>query len=128
MQIRMTMNHSHQHNHIDYVELPASNGATLLDCKRFYEGVFGWRYQDYGPEYADTQTSGLTSGISVDEARTTRPLPVIFSNDLEASRGQVLAAGGQLTKDIFSFPGGRRFQFKDPAGNELAVWSDRLAQ
>ena len=114
-----------RHHRIDYVELPAVSAAALAEAKRFYAGVFGWSYQDWGAEYVDTRTSGVSSGISVDVARQAKPLPVIFAEDLEGARARVLDGGGTLTKEIFSFPGGRRFQFLDPAGNELAVWSDR---
>lgn len=112
-------------NHIDYVELPASTAATLAAAKQFYHAVFGWTYKDWGPEYSDTQSSGVSSGITVDAPRFGKPMAVIFSSDLEKSRAAAISAGAKLTKDIFSFPGGRRFQFVDPAGNELAVWSDR---
>ena len=53
------------------------------------------------------------------------PLVILFSHELEASQRAVVDAGGEITKEIVSFPGGRRFQFVDPAGNELAVWSDK---
>jgi len=122
-----------RNNRLDYVELPAADAGSLRESKQFYEKVFGWRYKDYGPDYADTQSSGqdngqgngVSSGIAVDPERRARPLPVIFASDLEGARKDALAAGARLTKDIFTFPGGRRFQFTDPAGNELAVWSDR---
>jgi uncharacterized protein len=114
-----------RNNRLDYVELPAPDADSLRASKLFYEKAFGWRYNDYGPEYADTQSSGVSSGIAVDPERSTRPLPVLFASDLEGAKAKVIAAGGRLTKEIFSFPGGRRFQFTDPAGNELAVWSDK---
>jgi predicted enzyme related to lactoylglutathione lyase len=123
--IEVFMTHDPRNNRIDYVEFTASGTATLGHAKDFYKQVFGWEYKDWGPEYADTQGSGVSSGIAVMADRLGRPLPVIFSSDLEGTRISALAAGAKLTKDIFSFPGGRRFQFADPAGNELAVWSDK---
>jgi predicted enzyme related to lactoylglutathione lyase len=50
---------------------------------------------------------------------------VIYAADLEAQEKQVKQAGGAIVQPIFSFPGGRRFHFTDPSGNELAVWSDK---
>jgi predicted enzyme related to lactoylglutathione lyase len=111
---------------IDYIEFPAATPEALAQAKQFYGKAFGWEYKSWGPAYADTQSSGVGSGISVDAGeRQHKPLVVIYSNNLEASRKNVLAAGATLTKDIFAFPGGRRFQFQDPAGNELAVWSEK---
>ena len=112
-------------NRIDYVEFRAADAEALGRTRAFYGTIFGWNYKEWGADYADTQSSGVSSGISVDASRQGRPLPVIYSTHLENVRASVLAAGAKLTKDIFSFPGGRRFQFTDPAGNELAVWSDR---
>lgn len=111
-------------NRIDFVEFP-SEPEALARTKDFFRDVFGWSYQDWGPTYAETKNSGVASGLSADAAhRTKRPLAVIFAADLEATRDKIQQAGGRITKDVFSFPGGRRFHFKDPAGNELAVWSD----
>lgn len=111
-----------RNNRIDYIELTAPSDAALAQARKFYGDAFGWEYKGWGPAYADTQSSGVASGIGV--SAPSRTLAVIYANDLEAAKARVLAAGGVLVKDIFSFPGGRRFHFKDPAGNELAVWSD----
>ena len=102
---------------IDYIELPARDMAA---AKRFYSSAFGWSYKDWGDDYADTFDGRLGSGLRHDDAGT--PLVVIFAADLEGARKRVLEAGGVLVRDIFSFPGGRRFHFRDPSGNELAVW------
>jgi predicted enzyme related to lactoylglutathione lyase len=114
-----------RHNRFDYIELSAPTPEALATTHRFFNAAFGWEYQTWGPAYSDTQTSGagkgVTSGIAVG---TAVPLPVIYCADLVAAKERVLAAGGKIVKDIFEFPGGKRFQFKDPAGNELAVWSD----
>ena len=113
-----------RHNRFDYIEFPASTPEELIAAKKFYGQAFGWEYKDWAPVYADTQSSGVTSGIAVDASRAHRPLPTVHSVALEASRAAVLAAGGKISVEIFSFPGGRRFHFIDPAGNELAVWSE----
>jgi len=110
-----------RNNRIDYVEFGVSTPEVLAQARKFYGDAFGWQYKTWGPTYADTQNSGVASGICVGEQA---PLVVIYFADLEDARARVLAAGGVLVKDIFAFPGGRRFQFKDPAGNELAVWSE----
>jgi predicted enzyme related to lactoylglutathione lyase len=116
----------HKHNTIDYVELGAKTAVDYERTKAFYGAAFGWAYTDYGPDYCDTQSSGIGSGINGgDDHRSLQPLPVVYVENLEAAHAKVIDAGGIVTRAIFSFPGGRRFHFADPAGNELAVWSDR---
>lgn len=113
-------------NHIDFIEFPAMSSEGIESAKAFYAETFGWTFKDWGTEYADTSSSGVGSGFNADLAnRPNQPLAVIYTPELEATLGKVNAAGGIITKDIFSFPGGRRFHFIDPAGNELAAWSDR---
>jgi hypothetical protein len=115
-----------RHNRIDYVELGARNAGDYDKTRSFYQTAFGWTYQDYGPDYCDTKSSGVGSGINGgSDHRTLQPLPVIFAEDLEAAQSRVVEAGGIVTRPIFGFPGGRRFHFADPSGNELGVWSDR---
>lgn len=107
---------------LDYLEFPATDIGPL---KAFYGSAFGWTFQDYGPEYA-AFSEGLDGGFDADPGADAiiAPLPVLFAHDLEALLAKVEAAGGTVVKPIFDFPGGRRFHFKDPAGNELAVWSE----
>lgn len=108
---------------IDYVELP---GGDLPKTKAFYAEAFEWRFVDYGPTYAAFEDAGLDGGFQADPtAARPKPLVILFSEDLEATLERVVGAGARITAPIFSFPGGRRFHFEDPAGNELAVWSDR---
>jgi len=110
---------------IDYIELPS---ATAHEVTRgFYAKAFGWTFTDYGPDYAAATTTGdVDVGLNgqPDEALAA-PLPVIRVDDLEAAFDAVSRSGGIIAKNIFSFPGGRRFHFIDPSGSELAVWSDR---
>lgn len=106
---------------LDYLELP---GGDLGAVKTFYGAAFGWSFQDYGPTYAAFD-EGLDGGFDADPEAAPRPLPVLFAHDLEAMLAKVEAAGGRIVRPIFAFPGGRRFHFTDPAGNELAVWSER---
>ena len=106
---------------LDYLEMP---GGDLPAVKAFYGEAFGWRFVDYGPEYA-AFSEGLDGGFqAAPGAAAPAPLPVLFAKDLDAMLARVEAAGASITKPIFSFPGGRRFHFRDPAGNELAVWSE----
>ena len=103
----------------NYVELPVRDIAA---AKAFYEAAFGWSLTDFGPTYASTLTGDTDIGLQGDAAEATAaPLPVIQVDDLEAALDAVTGAGGSVVVPIFSFPGGRRFQFTDPAGNELAV-------
>ncbi|WP_395650774.1 VOC family protein [Brevundimonas sp.] len=106
---------------LDYLEFPA---ADIGAVKAFYGQAFGWTFQDYGPTYA-AFNEGLDGGFDADPAdRSKAPLPVLYATDLEAMQARVEAAGGVILKPIFAFPGGRRFHFRDPAGNELAAWSE----
>ena len=116
------------HNQIDLVEFPAADAATLKASRAFYEDAFAWSFTDYG-EYLDTSDSGVVAGINaVADGRQQRmPMAVIYVSDLEGARERVTAAGGRIVHEIYGFPGGRRFHFEDPAGNELAVWSDAAA-
>ena len=108
---------------IDYIELPATNVAK---SKRFYSEVFGWKFTDYGPDYTSFADGRLAGGFTKADAVTPGgPLLVIFAVDLANAEAAVRKAGGKIVKPAFEFPGGRRFHFTDPSGNELAVWSDR---
>ena len=107
---------------IGYVEMP---GTDLPATKGFYAQAFGWTFTDYGPTYAAFADSGLDGGFQADpEAGLPVPLVVLFAKDLEAMEAKVIAAGGVIVRPIFSFPGGRRFHFRDPSGNELAVFTE----
>ena len=106
---------------IDYIEWPAGD---LPATKAFYREAFGWTFTDYGPAYA-AMSDGLDGGFNADAAdQAAKPLVILFARDLEAMEAKVRAAGGAITRPIFSFPGGRRFHFADPSGNELAVFSE----
>ncbi len=106
---------------LDYLELPARD---LPVVKTFYGQAFGWSFTDYGPSYAAFD-EGLDGGFDSDADTAVKTiLPVLWADDLEAALARVKAAGGAITRPIFAFPGGRRFHFRDPAGNELAVWSE----
>jgi uncharacterized protein len=108
---------------IDYIEMPATRVA---DIKRFYTAAFGWKFTDYGPDYTSFEDGRLAGGFfKADTAGAKGALIVIFAVDLAAAESRVREAGGTIVKPAFSFPGGRRFHFADPSGNELAVWSDR---
>jgi len=107
---------------VDYVELPSATAHELT--RAFYANAFGWNFTDYGPAYAATTNGTTDVGLQGDPADgISAPLPVIRVDDLEAAFDAVTKAGAVIAKPIFSFPGGRRFQFIDPAGNELAVWT-----
>ena len=112
----------HKHHAIDYVELTVRD---LTEAKKFYEAAFEWVFNDYGPEYAGIQGEGRELGglHQTEQLRQGGPLVVLYSNDLEASVAAVRTAGGAVVQEPFAFPGGRRFHFEDPSGNELAVWS-----
>ena len=113
------------HEKINYVELPAKD---LAATKAFFESVFGWSFTDYGPEYTAFENQGLDGGFfQSDLASSTEKgaaLIVFYSNQLEATFAKVEKAGGSILRPIYSFPGGRRFHFTEPSGNEFAVWGE----
>jgi hypothetical protein len=103
----------------NYVELPVGDVGA---AKAFYETAFGWSLTGFGPTYAATLTGDTDIGLQGDPAEASKaPLPVIDVADLESALAAVEAAGGRIVRPIFAFPGGRRFHFLDPSGNELAV-------
>ncbi len=115
----------HETGKVDYVELPG--GDNLPAVKAFFAEAFGWSFVDYGPDYA-AFNEGLDGGFYSDAAEAVnKPLVILYGEDLEAVEAKVRAAGGKIVREIFSFPGGRRFHFLDPAGNELAVWGPEKA-
>jgi predicted enzyme related to lactoylglutathione lyase len=106
---------------IDYVELP---GGDLTATKAFYADAFGWSFTDFGPEYAGIDGAGIDGGLDATAAAGTPPLVILKADDLEATLARVEAAGAEIVRPIFAFPGGRRFHFRDPAGSLLAVWGE----
>ena len=113
------------HEKINYVEFAASD---LTATKQFFTNCFGWQFEDFGPEYTAFSNEGLDGGFFYSEQVATAangsPLIVFYSNDLTASYEKVVASGGRIAKEIFAFPGGRRFHFVEPSGNEFAVWAE----
>ena len=106
---------------IDYIELPATSAEA---AKQFYTSVFGWKFTDYGPTYTAFEDGRMNGGFQAAADGADKPLIVIYAADLEAMLRSVRESGGNITREIFSFPGGRRFHFVDPVGNEMAVWSE----
>ena len=118
-----SMTQADQDRRIDYVEFST---ASMEDTKRFYSNVFGWAFTDYGPSYSSFSDGRLNGGFTVvAEVTAGGPLVVIYVTDLEGLESQVEEFGGKIVRKIFEFPGGRRFHFADPSGNELAAWSDQ---
>jgi predicted enzyme related to lactoylglutathione lyase len=113
------------HEKMNYVEYPSKN---LEATKAFFQTAFGWSFADYGPEYAAFSDQGLDGGFfQSDMAASTdngSALIVFYSARLEETQAKITAAGGQIVKPIFAFPGGRRFHFTEPGGNEFAVWAE----
>lgn len=108
---------------INYIEFGV---RSTSEAKRFYGDAFGWSFQDWGDDYASFADAAVDGGFRSDEPGTIgHPLVILYSGNLEAALEKVKKAGGTILKPIFSFPGGRRFHFADPAGNELAIWSDK---
>ena len=105
---------------ICFVELPAKN---IAETKTFYSQAFGWSLTDFGSAYSCTMTGDVDVGLQGDRTKaTSSPLAVIAVDNLEQAQAAVQKAGGRITKPTFSFPGGSRFHFQDPSGNELAVF------
>ena len=114
-----------EHEKINYVEFPAKD---IEATKAFFSAVFGWSFVDYGPGYTAFSDEGIDGGFFKSDLSTSiehgRALVVFYSNELEKTQLKIEQHGGEIVKTIFSFPGGRRFHFSDPSGNEYAVWSD----
>lgn len=111
---------------INYIELPARN---LEGTKKFFSDAFGWQFVDYGPDYTGIHDAGLDGGFYrsdlVADPEKGSALVILYSSDLESSLNKVEQSGGKIVRPVFSFPGGRRFHFSDPSGNEYAVWSEQ---
>lgn len=111
-----------QSNQISYIEFKAKD---LEATKRFYQTCFNWEFTDYGPTYTSFSESGLAGGFEqTDQEIQNGVLVVLYHKDLDGIRRKVMDSGGEISKETFSFPGGRRFHFLDPSGNELAIWSE----
>ena len=114
-----------EHEKLDYVEFPARDIAAT---KAFFAAAFGWRFEDYGPDYAAFSDQGLDGGFYRAELAASSAagsaLLVFYSRDLARTQARVEAAGGKIVRPAYAFPGGRRFHFREPSGNEFAVWSD----
>jgi predicted enzyme related to lactoylglutathione lyase len=114
-------------NRIDYIEIPVSDPAS---ARAFFEAMFGWEFQEWGPDYLSFSDGRFDGGI----CRSETPglgrgvLLVFYSDDLDRDVARVTELGGTISKEIFEFPGGRRFQFLDPTGNEYAIWTDPAAE
>lgn len=111
-----------QRYQIDYLEFPST---STQNSHRFFAEAFGWAFTSYGPSYEAIDDAGIEAGIDSSPDRTATPLAVIRTEDLELAEREVLAAGGEITRPAFDFPGGRRFHFREPGGNELAVWIEK---
>ena len=114
---------SNKHHHVDYIELIVSD---MEESKAFFSNLLDWKFTDYSPGYVGVnqkdggEVGGLTTSGTVSGSG---PLVIFFSEKLEESMEAVKKAGGTISKEIFDFPGGRRFHFKDPSGNEFAIWA-----
>ncbi|MEM8645275.1 MAG: VOC family protein [Pseudomonadota bacterium] len=106
---------------INYIEFTV---ADIARAKRFYGEVFGWTFTDYGPDYCEFSDGEMTGGFDQTEpVRSGGPLVVLYGDDLEQLQQAIVAAGGEILKPVFSFPGGKRVHFADLDGYELAVWT-----
>ncbi|MCF2874479.1 MULTISPECIES: VOC family protein [unclassified Tenacibaculum] len=110
-------------NHINYIEFKAKN---IEKIKQFYSQAFNWTFTDYGPSYTAFSSSGLEGGFEkTDQKINNGALVVLYNENLEEIKQHIIELDGIISKEIFSFPGGKRFHFIDPSGNELAIWSDK---
>lgn len=111
-----------KHEQVQYVEFLSRDLEVIKD---FYNKAFGWEFTDYGPQYTAFNGDSVDGGFALGEPVKGSILVILYSLKLEETKNKVVKAGGIISKDIFSFPGGQRFHFIDPDGNELAVWSDK---
>lgn len=117
------MSQPEQDRRVDYIEFQTTN---IEETQRFYSAVFGWEFTDYGPDYTSFTDGRLGGGFTVaPQVAAGGPLVVLYATNLEEIEAKISESGGRIVRETFEFPGGRRFHFADPSGNELAVWSDR---
>lgn len=114
------------HEMINYIELPSSN---LAKTKAFFTNTFGWQFEDFGAEYIAFNNAGIDGGFYQSDKHSSTNngsvLVVLYSENLESTLAKIQQSGGEIIKPVFAFPGGKRFHFTDPCGNEFAVWSDK---
>ncbi|RUO25324.1 glyoxalase family protein [Aliidiomarina minuta] len=110
---------------INYIEIPVRD---MKASKRFFSAVFGWTFSDYGEDYSAIDNGGLDGGFYTSamaaNADNGSPLVVLYADNLDKVMQEVEQHGGNIKKPVFAFPGGKRFHFTDPSGNEYAVWSE----
>lgn len=112
-----------ENNKINFIEFQA---LDLIEIKKFYGDTFGWTFTDFGDSYSDFHGGGISGGFSkTDKISTGGTLVVLYHSDLSLALKNVTDNGGKITKEVFSFPGGSRFEFTDPSGNTLAIWTDK---
>jgi predicted enzyme related to lactoylglutathione lyase len=117
------MNQAEQDRRVDYIEFPTTDMDTT---RKFYSEVFGWEFKDFGPDYTSFKDGRLAGGFaSAPAVSGGGPLVVIYATDLAGIEAEIRDRGGRIVRETFEFPGGRRFHFADPTGNQLAVWSDQ---
>ena len=113
-------------NSIDYIEMPSTD---LAATRRFFAALWGWKFEDYGPDYVAFDDGRIAGGFfSAEEIWSSTaacPLVVFYTSELEMTRADIVRLGSEMTRDIFDFPGGRRFHFRAPGTGEFAVWSDK---
>ena len=107
---------------LDYIEFPSTDRAAT---NAFFRSAFGWGMISYGPDYDGLTDAGIDGGIDQAEGKVAATMAVVRTDDLDAAERRVLAAGGVITRPQFDYPGGRRFQFREPGGNEMAVYVSR---
>lgn len=107
---------------IDYIEFPSTDRAG---SSAFFRAAFGWGITSYGPDYDGLEHAGIEGGIDQAQTRVAATMAIVRTDDLDDAQRRVTAAGGVITRAQFDFPGGRRFHFREPGGNELAVWVPR---
>ena len=107
---------------INYIEFAS---ADIAASRAFFAKAFGWSFTDYGPSYTAWNEAGIDGGIAAAAKPTALPLVILYADDLDAAEAAMLAAGGIVVVPQYDFPGGRRFHFREPGGNVLAVWSPR---
>lgn len=111
---------------IDLIELPSASAEDLAKTKSFMSSVFGWQYTAWGDSYTDSDSAGIIHAFNADsDHKPEMPMVILYANDLEKTKTEIEKNGGKIVKEIFSFPGGRRFHFIEPSGNLMAVWSDK---
>ena len=131
LQLSALVTPSSQEHHVGKVVLVQLVTPDLPVAKRFYGGLFGWRFRDLklgGEDYAEASLDGqLVAGlvhkaVAVGERRQSSWLTFFAVRDVDATEKLAVASGAKVLLEPHTLPNrGREAVFSDPQGAVFAV-------